>query len=201
MGASMLRNTATGYGLVSIAFHWAMVALILSLFALGLYMTGLPQTDPGTFALYQLHKSLGFTILALVAVRLLWRLSSPAPQLPSGMAMWERAGAHASHFVLYLLMFAIPLSGWLMVSASPWGIPTVLYGVLPVPHLPVPSLLGAKPAAEATMKSVHEILAWSVIVLATFHAAAAIKHHLVTRDDTLRRMISTRPARKETSRA
>lgn len=191
----MLRNTATGYGLVSIAFHWVMVLLILSLFGLGLYMTGLPQTDQETFALYQLHKSLGFTVLALVAVRLLWRLANPSPRLPSGMPVWERAGAHASHFVLYLLMFAIPLSGWLMVSASPWGIPTVLYGVLHVPHLPVPAVLGDKAAAEATLKSVHEILAWGVIALAAFHAAAAIKHHLISRDDTLRRMVSTRPAR------
>lgn len=196
MGSSMLRNTATGYGLVSIAFHWAMVALIVSLFVLGLYMTGLPQADPGTFVLYQLHKSLGFTVLALVAVRLLWRLANPTPRLPSGMPAWERAGAHASHFVLYLLMFAIPLSGWLMVSASPWSIPTVLYGVLHVPHLPVPAILGDKSAAEATLKSVHEILAWGLIGLAAFHAAAAIKHHLVARDDTLRRMVSPVPARQ-----
>ncbi|MDJ0933136.1 cytochrome b [Breoghania sp.] len=191
----MLRNTPNGYGLISIVFHWAMVLLILALFGLGLYMTGLPQTESGTFALYQLHKSLGFTVLALVAVRLLWRLANPVPRLLDVMPGWERAGAHAGHLALYFLIFAIPLSGWLMVSASPWGIPTVLYGVLHVPHLPVPAALGDKAAAEGTLKGVHEILAWAVIALAAFYAAAAFKHHLISRDDTLRRMISTRPAR------
>ncbi len=92
-------------------------------------------------------------------------------------------------------MFAIPLSGWLMVSASPWGIPTVLFDTIPVPHLPVPGFLGTKEAAESVMKEVHELLAWAMIVLVAFHAAAAIKHHLIARDDTLRRMLSPRSAR------
>ncbi|WP_319772041.1 cytochrome b [Breoghania sp.] len=191
----MLRNSKSGYGLIAILFHWSMALLMFGVFGLGLYMHELPQFEERTFALYQLHKSFGFTILALVVLRLMWRFANPAPRLPGAMPLWEKAAAHGAHAVLYALMFAIPLSGWLMVSASPWGIPTVLFDTIPVPHLPVPGFLGAKEAAESVMKEVHELLAWAMIVLVAFHAAAAIKHHLIARDDTLRRMLSPRSAR------
>lgn len=189
----MLRNSSTGFGAVAIAFHWAMAVLILALVGLGLYMTGLEQNDPSLYPLYQLHKSLGLTALALAVLRLVWRAINPSPRLPQTMSRIERLAAHLGHAGLYALMLAIPLSGWLMVSASPWGIPTIFFDLFTVPHLPVPEALGDKAAAEAVLKGVHEVLGWFLIVLVGLHAAAALKHHFISRDTVLRRMTSLKP--------
>lgn len=189
------RNTRSGYGSIAIAFHWTMAVLFAGLFALGKVMTGLVPTDPGTFALYQWHKSFGFVVLALVVARLLWRLANPAPALPTKMTWFERLAAGLGHAGLYALMLALPLSGWLLVSASPWGIPTILFDVLPIPHLPLPEGLGDKATAESRLKVVHELLANGLLLLVLLHVAAALKHHLLNRDDVLVRMVSTRPAR------
>jgi cytochrome b561 len=191
----MLRNTSTGYGTIAIAFHWTMAVLIIGMLALGIYMHELPPTEPATFQLYQLHKSIGFVVLALAAVRLVWRLINPAPQLPSGMHSLEKFAAHLGHVGLYLLIFAIPVTGWFMVSASPWGIPTILFNVLPVPHLPIPEALGSKDQAETFFKLLHEYGAFLLIGLIVVHIAAALKHHFIARDETLKRMVSTASAK------
>ncbi|ADZ71226.1 cytochrome b [Polymorphum gilvum] len=191
----MLRNSPSGYGRVAIAFHWTMALLIVAMLALGMVMHRMPPTDPATFALYQWHKSFGFVALGLAVLRMLWRATNPVPRLPEGMAGWERAAAHAGHLALYGLMLAIPLTGWLMVSASPWAIPTVLFGAVPVPHLPVPEALGSKAEAETLFKDLHELFAWLLILLLVAHVGAALKHHFIARDTTLRRMVSTEPAR------
>ncbi len=193
-----LRNTRNGYGIVAIAFHWTMAVLMVGLFVLGKYMVGLDPMAPDTFALYQWHKSFGFVVLALAVLRLAWRFANPAPKLPAGMPAIERLAAHLGHFGLYALLLALPLSGWLMVSASPWGIPTVLFEVLPVPHLPVPGALGDKPAAEALLKELHEMLGFALLLLVVLHVAAALKHHFLNRDDVLRRMVSSAPASADT---
>jgi cytochrome b561 len=190
----MLRNTTFGYGLIAIAFHWTMALLIFAMLVLGLYMTGLPQMEQATFELYQLHKSIGFVVLTLAVFRLVWRVFNPSPKLPAGMHPLERLGAHLGHAGLYALLFFIPLTGWFMVSASPWGIPTVLFNALPVPHLPVPEALGTQEQAESVFKTMHEYAAYLLIALIVVHVAAALKHHFIARDDTLKRMVSTTPA-------
>ncbi|MHA7772515.1 cytochrome b [Roseibium sp. M-1] len=191
----MLRNTSTGYGLIAILFHWSMALLIFAMLALGLYMTSLPPTEQATFELYQLHKSIGFVVLVLAAFRIAWRLVNPSPKLPDGMHPLERAGAHLGHAGLYALLFLLPFTGWFMVSASPWGIPTVLFNALPVPHLPVPAGLGTQEQAESFFKMLHEYAAYLLIALIVVHVAAALKHHIIARDNTLKRMVSTSPAR------
>lgn len=191
----MIRNTSGGYGRVAIVFHWTMALLILAMLALGLYMTSLPPTDPETFQLYQLHKSIGFVVLTLAVLRLAWRLVNPSPKLPDGMMAVEKLAAHLGHAGLYAFLFAMPITGWLMASASPWGIPTIVFDVLPVPHLPVPEALGTQAEAEAIFKLLHEYGAYLLMALIFAHAAAALKHHFIARDDTLRRMLSTAPAR------
>ncbi|ASP32522.1 cytochrome b [Labrenzia sp. VG12] len=193
----MLRNTKTGYGRVAILFHWVMALMIAGMLAFGLYMTSLPSDDPELFTLYQLHKSIGFVVLALAALRLTWRLANPSPRLPDGMHPLERLGAHLGHIGLYALLFAMPLTGWLMASASPWGIPTIVFNVLPVPHLPVPEVLGTQAEAESFFKLLHAYGAYLLIALIFVHIAAAFKHHLIARDDTLKRMVSTAPARAD----
>ncbi len=191
----MLRNSPTGYGRIAILFHWTMAVLILTMLGLGLYMTSLPLTDPIAFTLFQLHKSIGFVVLFLAAVRLVWRVMNPSPKLPEGMHPLEKIVAHLGHAGLYGLMFLLPVTGWLMVSASPWNIPTVVFNILPVPHLPYPAFLGDKPAAESFFKMLHEYGAYLLIALVLGHIAAAMKHHFISKDDTLQRMVSTKPAR------
>ncbi len=195
-----IRNTSTGYGSAAIAFHWIMAALMIGLFAVGKYMTGLDPTAPDTFAIYQWHKSFGFVVLALAALRLLWRLVNPSPALPADMPAYQRIVAHLSHAGLYAVLFALPISGWLMVSASPWGIPTVLFDVIPVPHLPVPEVLGTKAQAEEFLKEVHELLGFVLLGLVAAHVAAALKHHFLNRDTILKRIVSTGPARAKPAR-
>lgn len=194
----MLRNTTTGYGQIAIFFHWTMALLIIGMLAFGLYLTTLPQTDPATFQLFQLHKSIGFVVLTLGVLRLVWRVFNPSPKLPEGMHPLEKIGAHLGHVGLYALIFAMPITGWFMVSASPWGIPTVLFNVQPVPHLPVPEILGSKEQAESFFKLLHAYGAYLLIALIVVHVAAALKHHFIARDDTLRRMVSTAPAKNDT---
>lgn len=191
----MLRNTTTGYGSIAIVFHWTMALLIIGMLALGLYMHNLPLTEPATFQLYQLHKSFGFIVLGLAVLRLAWRLVNPSPRLPDGMHPFEKLAAHLAHIGLYLLILAIPVTGWFMVSASPWGIPTVLFNIVPVPHLPVPEALGTKEQAESFFKLLHEYGAYLLIGLIVAHIAAALKHHFLARDETLKRILSTRPAK------
>ncbi|PVB63518.1 cytochrome b [Labrenzia sp. 011] len=193
----MLRNTKSGYGWVAIAFHWTMAILIVGMLALGLYMHQLPQTEQATFQLFQLHKSIGFVVLTLAVLRLFWRLINPSPRLPHGMHPLEKAAAHLGHAGLYALIFALPVTGWFMVSASPWGIPTILFNVLPVPHLPVPGALGSQEQAESFFKLLHEYGAYLLITLVTVHVAAALKHHFIARDDTLNRMISPAPTKTD----
>ncbi|QQM31757.1 cytochrome b [Martelella lutilitoris] len=186
----MIKNTRHGYGAVAILFHWVMALLILGMLGLGLYMVRLPQSDPDAFALFQLHKSIGFVVLTLAALRLLWRAVNPSPKLPAEMPVWEKGVAHLGHAGLYAMMFLLPLSGWLLVSASPWGIPTIVFDLFEVPHLPVP---GDKAGTAALAAAVHEYGAYFLILLIAGHVAAAFKHHFIARDETLKRMV--RPSR------
>ncbi len=197
----MVRNTPTGYGFVAIGFHWIMAALLVGLIVMGKYMHGLPLADPDKFPLYQLHKSLGLTVLALVFARLLWRFANPAPVLPPLMPLWQKLAAHGTHIALYGLMLLIPLSGWWMVSASPLGIPTLFFSLFTVPHLPVPTFLGDAPALEGLLKEAHELLGNLLIVVVIAHVAAALKHHFFDRDDTLARMVTVSPARRSRDKA
>ncbi len=185
----MIRNTTKSYGSLAIAFHWIMALLILFMLGLGLYMHELDITQQRTFELYQLHKSFGFVALTLVVLRLVWRLANPVPDLEPGMKPWERTVAKLAHAALYILMFVLPLSGWLMVSASPWNIPTVAFNVLNIPHFPVPESWGTKENVEAFFKETHEFFAWLLILVLLAHIGAALKHHFISRDNTLRRIL------------
>jgi cytochrome b561 len=131
----------------------------------------------------------GITVLALTALRLVWRLFRRPPAYPAGMPVRERRAASAAHGLLYLLLVGLPLTGWAVVSLSPFNIPTVLYGLLPWPHLPLAALVPDQAFAEALVKRVHAYGAWLLIALLLLHVAAALRHHLILRDDVLRRML------------
>jgi len=181
----MLLNSPARYGVVAMSFHWLIAVAIIGMLVLGKYMHDLPDSDPDKFSLYQLHKSTGLTILILSVGRLLWRLVNVVPPLPAHMPAWQRWAAHASHFLLYVLMVAIPLSGWARVSSDPIGIPTLWFGVFEVPHLPIEV---SEPMSHF-MHEVHEWLGNALILLLLVHVAAALKHHFSDRDTVLRRML------------
>lgn len=172
--------TSGSYTRTAITLHWLVAVLIFSTFPLGVYMHELPLS-PTKLQLYSYHKWLGVTVLLLVVARLLWRLRHPAPQLLP-MPRWQQVAAHALHHLLYLLLFAIPLSGWLMSSAK--GFQTVYLGVLPLPDL-----VGKNKELGDLLHGLHETLNFGLLALVGVHIAAALKHHFVDRDATLRRMM------------
>lgn len=189
--AMPLRNHDNGYGYLAIGFHWLIAALFLCMIAMGLVMTSLPRGHEWTFPLFQWHKSIGITILALASLRLMWRLVNPQPAPPPLSAL-ERSLMHLTHYGLYLALFLMPLTGWVVVSSSSLGLPTILYGVLRLPHLGFIATSPYKSVINDWAGAAHEVLAWSALALIALHSAAALYHHLVRRDDVLRRMLVSR---------
>ncbi len=186
-----MSDAAGRYTRVAIGLHWLIAAGIFVLIALGLAMTQLKLPASTMFRLYQLHKSVGITVLLAVLARVAWRLGHPPPPLPAGLPAYERRAAGGTHLLLYVLMLFLPLTGWAMVSASPFNIPTVLFGVVPWPHLPVVSTLAHKAPVEAAFKAIHTYAAWALIALLALHTGAALRHHFVLRDGVLARMLPT----------
>ena len=169
------------YTPTAITLHWLTVLLLLSAAPLGLIMTGM-KFSPLQLKMISWHKWVGVTVFALTLLRLLWRISHPAPPLPAHIPPWQRRAAAGLHGLLYLLLLAIPLSGWLMSSAK--GFQTVWLGVLPLPDL-----LGKDEALAERLAVVHAVLNSLLLLSVAVHVAAAIKHHFVDRDDVLRRML------------
>ncbi|QIL43947.1 cytochrome b [Acidovorax sp. HDW3] len=163
------------------ALHWGMAFLIFALLGLGFYMAGLPLS-PYKLQLYSWHKWAGVSLWLLVLLRLVWRTTHRPPALPGHMTPLERLAAHAGHGLLYLLMLAIPLSGWLMGSAK--GIPTVWFGVLPLPDL-----VGKDKELGKLLQTLHWALNMGLIAVLLGHVGAALKHHFINKDDVLRRML------------
>lgn len=163
------------------ALHWLMTVLLVGLLALGFYMHDLPLS-PDKLQLYAWHKWAGVTAFLLVCVRLAWRLSHRPPALPQTMPRLMQVAAHGGHALLYLLMIAIPLSGWLMSSAK--GFQTVWFGVLPIPDL-----LEKNKELGDLLASVHKTLNVLFVAVLLGHVIAAFKHHFMDKDDVLARML------------
>lgn len=173
------RYTAT-----AIALHWLLAAAILGSAAVGLFMTGL-KFSPTQLKLYNWHKWAGMTILALSLLRLAWRLGHRPPPLPGAvlrrMPGWQQSAHQATHGLMYLLFFAVPLTGWAYSSAK--GFPIVWFGVLPLPDwVPVSDTLAA------TLKPLHRLAAYGLLGLVAVHVGAALKHQFIDRDGLLGRM-------------
>lgn len=171
-----LRYTRT-----AIWLHWLVALGLIGTFALGLYMPDLPLS-PTKLKLFSWHKWAGVTLFFLVLIRLGWRLSHRVPALPSTMPPVMRFVSHAMHWLMYALMFAIPLSGWLMSSAK--GFQTVWFGVLPLPDL-----LAKDTALGERLTELHEVLSFVLLGLVIVHTVAALKHHFIDRDDVLTRIL------------
>jgi len=170
------------WGGVSQLLHWTIAVLILSIGAVGLVMGELPRS-PKWFWVYTMHKSLGLTVLALVLVRIAWRLYAGAPPPVEGTPRWQARLASLTHGAIYFLILAMPLSGWLYDSAS--GLrPFRWFGLAEVPKLSPPN-----EALAGAMHETHELAFWVLIALVVGHAGAALYHHYVQRDTTLTRML------------
>jgi polyisoprenoid-binding protein YceI/cytochrome b561 len=144
----------------------------------------------GAYALFQLHKSIGFSILFLSVFRVVWRLTHKAPELPNTMPQWEQWAAKLAHLAFYGIMLGLPLTGWLLVSASSTNIPTVLFGVVPFPHLPFIPTLAAdiKHQLHEFAEISHALLAVGTLALLLLHIGAVLKHQLMVKDTVFSHM-------------
>ncbi len=169
------------YTHTAITLHWLIALLVFAAFPLGLYMHDLPLS-PYKLRLYSYHKWLGVCVMLFAVIRLSWRVSHRPPALPDSMRGWEKLAAESMHYMLYILLFAIPLSGWLMSSAK--GFQTVLFGVIPLPDI-----INKDKFLGEFLQQVHESFNWILLVMVCAHIAASIKHHFIERDDILERML------------
>ena len=191
-----LGNTSESWGWLARLLHWAMALMILFLLGVGFYMVEVLGDSSDNlmqrYELTQLHKSWGFTVFALACVRVIWRFVNPTPSLPSDMGGLERVLAHGGHLALYLCMFAMPLTGWLLASASPYNDPDAYFQiknmVFGLFELPDPYPKGSEDTT-AFWARIHFYTALALTLVLLGHALAALKHHFVNRDTVLRRMI------------
>lgn len=194
-GVSSWRNTSASFGLVAIVFHWTIALLFLAQLALGYLMSR--DIDPVLqFNLFQYHKSIGFLVLALAAPRFIWSVFSRKPRALDGEGITSRLAARAAHAALLFLTLAVPLAGWAVASTSPLQIPSYVFDLVVVPGLP----MAISDQAEAFWTKVHATLAYLAAVIVVLHVAAALWHHFVRKDPTLRRMIPFRAAADNRSR-
>jgi cytochrome b561/polyisoprenoid-binding protein YceI len=194
-----MAASRTRYTTVAIVIHWLIAAAIIFQIILGWRMGDGPK-GPTTYALFQLHKSIGITILLLSLFRLAWKLTHKSPPPPAGQPAWERTASHLVHGAFYVIMIGLPLTGWIMVSASRVPIPTLLYGVVPWPHLPLlPELaVGAKHAWHEVGEIGHGVLVKLTYLLLILHLGAVAKHQVLDRDEVFGHMAAgAKPGLKE----
>lgn len=173
------------YTTTAIALHWLMAVMLIANFALGLYMVDIPGLTPAKLRYFSWHKWAGVTILLVATVRLLWRLSHRAPALPDTIPAWENLASRVSHVLLYVLLFAVPLSGYFYTLSA--GIPVMYFGVI---ELPV--LIGKDPALKPVLETLHFWLNMLLAAAVALHVMAALKHQFIDRDTVLRRMLPVR---------
>ncbi|MBF0610488.1 MAG: cytochrome b [Magnetococcales bacterium] len=179
----MWKNTDEGYGRIARLLHWTMAVLLLGLCGLGFYITTLTYYHPWYRIAPDWHRSLGMLAFLLVFVRLAWRFYSPPPPLQAGLAPLEKLAAHGVHLALYGLMFAMPVAGYLLSTADGRGVD--IFGWFTIPAYFPPSK-----GMETVAGKIHLILGILLVALALLHALAALKHHFINRDNTLKRMLT-----------
>lgn len=194
-----MAATRTRYTTVAIIIHWLIAAAILFQIILGWRMGDEPK-GPATYAIFQLHKSIGITILLLSLFRLAWKLTHKSPPPPEGQPNWERVASHVVHWGFYIIMIGLPLTGWILVSASRINIPTLLYGTVPWPHLPL--LPDLAPAAKHVWHEIgevgHGVLVKLTYLLLLLHLGAVAKHQILDKDEVLGHMApGAKPGFKE----
>lgn len=170
------------YTKTAMLLHWLTALLIVSAFALGWIMTDIPGFSPTKLKYFSWHKWLGVTVLAIACLRLLWRKANRPPPHPIGMPAWQIHAAEAMHVLLYILIFGVPISGYLYTLSA--GIPVVYLGLF---QLPV--FMGPNPELKPVLKTIHYILNMTMAAAVGAHVLAALKHHFIDRDGVLKRML------------
>jgi len=176
-----VKNTLERYGAVTMIFHWMMAILIIGLIGLGLYMVELP-INLKKLKLYGWHKEYGILVFMLAIMRIIWRFGNPTPLLPNHMKSWEKLAAHGAHYAFYGFMFALPLTGWMMSSAT--GLPVSFFGLFVLPDL-----VAANEQWQQLLIEIHKWLGYGLIATIVGHMGAALQHHYYYKDDILRRML------------
>lgn len=194
-----MRPESNQYTAVAIVLHWAIATAIVGNLALGWWMheaIDVAASRARAVEMFQLHKSIGLTVLLLSLFRLAWRLLHRAPEMPAHMKRWERIAAKSTHWAFYGLMMAMPLSGWLYVSTQWRGdvalnVPTLWFGWIEAPHLFGLNHLGEdlRQALSGIFLEAHEAFAWGSGLLLLLHMGAALKHHFIDHDEVLAHMI------------
>lgn len=183
------RNTASRYGYVATALHWVIVAGIVAQYFLAEAAEDHEGAGPSAFSAAGFHNSIGITILALALLRVLWRLVELPPSLPQTMKSYERTLARTTHFAFYVLLFALPLTGWALATADQQAIS--FFGLFDLPQLRLGAQLPIEGGTltEDQLEEIHEVLFNVLLGLAVLHIAAALKHHFFDRDNVLRTML------------
>lgn len=175
------RNTKHSYGAVAIFFHWLLALIVISLLIMGLYMMRLPLSMEKV-RLIGWHKEIGLLVLVLVILRGIWRLSHDGTELPTSLPFWQRVAARAVHLLFYIFLLALPISGWLISSAT--GLQVSFFGLIVLPNLIAPD-----PQLLTLFIEIHRWLAYGLIITLFLHTGAALIHHFIYKDDILRRIL------------
>lgn len=194
-----MAASRTRYTTVAIVIHWLIAAALIFQIILGWRMGDGPK-GPTTYALFQLHKSIGITILLLSLARLAWRLFNTPPAPPEGQPKWEQVASKLVHIGFYVIMIGLPLTGWILVSTSRVPIPTLLFGTMPWPHIPgLPELAaGPKHLWHEIGELGHGVLVKVTYLLLILHLGAVAKHQILDKDEVFANMApGARPGWKE----
>jgi len=175
-----IKNSETHFGIVAIFLHWIIAILLIALLILGLYMVRVPISLE-KLKLYGWHKEYGMLALLLIIARSIWRISNVIPLL--SLPWWEKLAARSVHYTFYGFMFAMPITGWIITSAS--GLPVSFFGWFVFPDLVSPN-----PDTMSLFQQIHKWLGYGLIMTIFLHTAAALKHHFINKDDILKRMLS-----------
>lgn len=184
----MLRNTDNSWGSLARAFHWLTGAMIIVLFAYGLYMTEFPAREDRPFHI-TIHASVGITLLALMALRVIWRLMNPTPKPPPATSSQEATAARLGHLGLYILTFATATAGWFLIGSGKRALDYYLFGLVPMPNM-----LGTESPYHEFLEEAHELLGYALIALVVVHVAAAVWHKKTRNDGVMERMTSGIPS-------
>lgn len=184
----MVRNTEASWGWLARAFHWGTGALILGMFAYGLWMTEFPAREDRAYH-YAIHASIGISLLSLMVARLIWRALNPTPQPPASSARWEITAARLGHIGLYVAVFATLIAGWFLAGSGRRTLDYALFGIVPMPNM-----LGTGSPYHKPLEEAHMLFAYAMMALVVVHVAAAIWHARVKRDGVLSRMTTGEPS-------
>jgi len=185
------RNTTRSWGSLSKSLHWIIVLLIILQWVIAERASQLPPRSLAVLQALWWHKSFGITVLMLAIIRLAWRWMNPVPDLAAETRPWERVLARISHVLLYALIFAMPLTGWMMSSAHSYSVSW--FGLFQLPDLVAPD-----PELSERLEALHHLLFNVLVAVAALHVAGALKHHFIDRNDVLRRMLPFARSGKDT---